>query len=431
MPGLLADAFDDPREQALLTLGLGLMGTPGGFARGLSTAGQQALGVYSAGRERQRTNAREDARDIQAQAAFQLQQQMAQLQLQQAQAEAQKRAALQAALERNRLSPTQVGMGAGAAAGDVGPSPGNLQRVQASAPGFNRQRYLGDLWGIDPTQAMSMETALRKEQPKLSKLEPMRDAQGRMVNVAVFEDGTSKVLPYGVRPDIALQNMGGQTVAIDKNAVQNGNIWQMSATPDAQLSAQTQRRGQDMVDARADQATAASGNVEYKQDAQGNWMALPKRITSPGAQITPIPVGSASKTAVDSRDALSLIADAKELVPKATSSGVGQGVDWLGNQVGMSSAGADNAAKLRVLGGALMLKTPRLEGPQSDADRKLYAELAGRVGDAGVPVSQRLAALQQMEKMHTRTLARTGKPGAAPWAPAPGGGGAFKFLGVD
>jgi hypothetical protein len=249
MVGLLADSFDDPREQALLTLGLGLMGTPGSFSRGLSTAGQQALGVYSAGRQRQRANLREermdrreDARDTQAQAAFQLQQQMAQLQYQQAQAEAAKRAALQGALERNRLSPAQVGLGAGAAAGSVGPTPGNLDRVQAAAPGFNRQGFLGDLWGIDPTQAIAMETAMRKEQAKLKETRTQIDpATNQPVDVMYFDDGTTKVVPYGSKPDIQLLGLGNRTEAVDKNRVKPGSIWQQGMDPGSAASNQLAR----------------------------------------------------------------------------------------------------------------------------------------------------------------------------------------------
>ena len=246
MPGLLADAFDDPREQALLTLGLGLMGTPGSFARGLSTAGQQALGVYSAGRERQRVNQREertmrreDARDTQAQAAFQLQQQMAALQYQQAQAEAKKRADLQAALERNRRSPQQVAMGAAGgptvAAADA-LATGNVQ------PGFNQQGYINDLWGIDPTQAVALQQALKKEQPKVKESRTVMDrATGEPVEMVLFDDGTSKILPFGSKPDIQILGLGNRQEAVDKLRIKPGSIWQQGMDPGSAASNQLAR----------------------------------------------------------------------------------------------------------------------------------------------------------------------------------------------
>jgi len=84
--------------------------------------------------------------------------------------------------------------------------------------------------------ALEIDQKLKKEQPKLSKLEAMRDPSGRMVNVAVFEDGTTKVLPFGVKPDVALQSLGNQLVAIDKNTAQDGASWKMGATPGEMLT---------------------------------------------------------------------------------------------------------------------------------------------------------------------------------------------------
>lgn len=51
----LGTNLDDPKTQALLALGLGLLGSRGSFGQSLSDAGQQALGVYNSGRQRQGT----------------------------------------------------------------------------------------------------------------------------------------------------------------------------------------------------------------------------------------------------------------------------------------------------------------------------------------------------------------------------------------
>jgi hypothetical protein len=80
-----------------------------------------------------------------------------------------------------------------------------------------------------------------------------------------------------------------------------------------------------------------------------------------------------------------------------TASGVGTMVDWLGGQFGASPAGADEAAQLKVIGGALVGKVPRFRGAQSDKDVNLYREMAGRIGDSTVPISQRKAALEKVK----------------------------------
>jgi hypothetical protein len=80
-----------------------------------------------------------------------------------------------------------------------------------------------------------------------------------------------------------------------------------------------------------------------------------------------------------------------------TASGIGTMVDWLGGQFGASPAGADEAAQLKVIGGALVGKVPRFRGAQSDKDVNLYREMAGRIGDSTVPISQRKAALEKVK----------------------------------
>ncbi len=82
-----------------------------------------------------------------------------------------------------------------------------------------------------------------------------------------------------------------------------------------------------------------------------------------------------------------------------TASGVGAMADSVGGFFGYSPDGADKAAEMKAVGGALTAKMPRMEGPQSDADRKMYVEMAGQIGDASVPLSQREAALDVVEAL--------------------------------
>lgn len=82
-----------------------------------------------------------------------------------------------------------------------------------------------------------------------------------------------------------------------------------------------------------------------------------------------------------------------------TGSGVGAVVDKAGSMVGVSPKGAAEADQLKVLSGVLTSKVPRFEGPQSDADRKFYVEMAGQVGDSTLPISRRVAALETVKRL--------------------------------
>jgi hypothetical protein len=90
---------------------------------------------------------------------------------------------------------------------------------------------------------------------------------------------------------------------------------------------------------------------------------------------------------------------AEPLINEATGSGVGAGRDQLAAFFGKSTTGAQAIAQLLPLQAALMLNQPRMEGPQSDQDVKLYRQAAGQIGDPAVPRETKLAALKTIRRL--------------------------------
>jgi len=88
--------------------------------------------------------------------------------------------------------------------------------------------------------------------------------------------------------------------------------------------------------------------------------------------------------------------------PLPTQSYGGMALNALGGIIGKTPAGAAEADRLKVIGGAMVMAMPRMEGPQSDADVKLYREMAGRVGDETIPIERRLASLNEVEKLYSK-----------------------------
>jgi hypothetical protein len=94
--------------------------------------------------------------------------------------------------------------------------------------------------------------------------------------------------------------------------------------------------------------------------------------------------------------------------PLPTQSMGGAVVDFLGGVIGKTPSGAGPADRLKVIGGAMTMAMPRMEGPQSDADTRLYREMAGRVGDDTLSIQRRLDALDQVEKIYSKYGKSTG-----------------------
>jgi len=104
----------------------------------------------------------------------------------------------------------------------------------------------------------------------------------------------------------------------------------------------------------------------------------------------------------DATDAINILQQAAPLINKATASGAGTAVDYLAGLGGMSTAGAEAADQLKVLGGALVSKMPKMSGPQSDKDVQLYKEMAGRIGDPMIPAARKKAAMQTIMELQAK-----------------------------
>lgn len=87
---------------------------------------------------------------------------------------------------------------------------------------------------------------------------------------------------------------------------------------------------------------------------------------------------------------------------KPTASGGGALMDSAANFFGGSTKGADTASKLDTLSGWLVSNVPRMEGPQSDKDVLTYKTMAAEVGDRTKPISQRLAAAQELKALQAK-----------------------------
>jgi hypothetical protein len=105
----------------------------------------------------------------------------------------------------------------------------------------------------------------------------------------------------------------------------------------------------------------------------------------------------------DATEAMGIIQQALPLINKSTSSGIGTNIDEANAYLfGGALPGAKAAASLKVLGGALVSKMPKMSGPQSDKDVLLYKEMAGRLGDSTVPASSKQEAMQTLYDLQAK-----------------------------
>lgn len=157
---------------------------------------------------------------------------------------------------------------------------------------------------------------------------------------------------------------------------------------------------------KEDPFTQASLEKRYGKAEKGyQWTPDGRQVPAAGGQ-----------KAEDAKDVLELLKQAEPLIDKSTGSYTGAVVDKVQQVFGASNEGADAAAKLRALQGALIAKMPKMSGPQSDKDVQLYREMAGEIGDPTIPAARKRAAMETIRQINERHA--TGSAAAQPTMPA-------------
>jgi len=147
-------------------------------------------------------------------------------------------------------------------------------------------------------------------------------------------------------------------------------------------------------------------------DAEGNIAPMPKfteartaikAAESKGTEIGK-KEGELTSKSISAPQVLNLVSQAEELLPQATSGRL-QNIYTAGTQaIGKSTKMSKADSRLDVIAAGLTSNVPRMEGPQSDADTRLYKEAAGNVGNRNLPAGDRMAALQTVKGLNEKYL---------------------------
>lgn len=121
-----------------------------------------------------------------------------------------------------------------------------------------------------------------------------------------------------------------------------------------------------------------------------------------------VPAAPDNKTQ-NANDIDTYIEQANKLLGNASNGLISSAVTGGKEVFGVSSDSSKADAQLKVISGNLVLKQPRMEGPQSDADRKLYQQMAADVANPLVPIETRQAALLTLKELNNKYLPNNGQ----------------------
>jgi hypothetical protein len=170
------------------------------------------------------------------------------------------------------------------------------------------------------------------------------------------------------------------------------------------------------------QALDANGNPVFIQPTKDG--SPPRVIPGVRPPMSAAEERSASEQRTRERTARQMVSgleDARAILDagRATESGVGNLIDAAARLVGQTTIGAQDAARLEALSGWLVANVPRMEGPQSNFDVQNYQTMAGKIGDRTVPISERKAALAEVEQLQRKYAEINGTPMPPATPPAP------------
>jgi len=280
----------------------------------------------------------------------------------------------------------------------------------AASPEYlvNYYRQRGDaLMNVDVDAAKIQYDLAEKQRAKLMKRETLI-RNGKPVSVLTYEDGREMDSTYDALPDNQVVDMGGSQAIIDRNLPQAGTQFAKSASPEALLSAETARRGQNMSDVRAREANAINRQGQQSQlindPTQGP--ILVDKGTGQARQVMmngqAVQGEAAAKREASAENLIPLLKQGVGLIDGATGSYWGTAIDHGARLFGGATGGAEKIAQLRVLEGNIMMAQPRMEGPQSNLDVDLYRQMAAQIGDPTVPNSTKKLALATVYDLYKK-----------------------------
>lgn len=240
------------------------------------------------------------------------------------------------------------------------------------------------------TKTLASEQAFREQQAQLQ-----REAQAQALQQQIASREQAGRDSADLRRELAQMQMQNSRDLAAMRAQNGGNPY-YQALPTAQGYAKFNARtgqmepisinGQSVLPAAQDPTLQGKlSGAKAVGEAEG------KRQYNMGG------VGDVISQARNILSGLDPVTGQKQALP--TASGVGNLADAIGATVGYAVPGAAQADQLKAIGGQLVSKMPRMEGPQSNYDVQNYKEMAGDVGNPNLPIERRLAALKAVENI--------------------------------
>jgi hypothetical protein len=210
--------------------------------------------------------------------------------------------------------------------------------------------------------------------------------QGMIDKLATQSFGANSTIegPSGIRQAMPAPEPGTVNVLID-------------GKPTAMPIAQARELNAKFRGAEAGAVEAARAEFDFVTAPDPNNSAqkilVPKsRVAELSAAGTPL-VAEIDKKIAQGQSMIELAQRAQAILPNATSGAISNLATMATDAAGIPTNKSAADGQLRIIGAQLVSNVPRMEGPQSDADVKLYRQAAADVANGNIPYQTRIKSL--------------------------------------
>lgn len=219
---------------------------------------------------------------------------------------------------------------------------------------------------------------------------------------------TGEVAPTGVTPAEKLMqiNRGSQIDLANPYTGQAQTSLGVGMSPGQAASLSQAERHFNMSHELSRQNAAFSRQQATKPQFKDGYWVTPPNASNPQGGLIPTelataPKGSnAEKARMSERIKNTLGNDTEQLIKEATGSTFGSLRDSAASFVGVTTDPAKANATLKLRAATLAGNMPRFEGPQSDADRQYYLEMAGDLANPSKTTQEKLMALKELKRIN-------------------------------
>jgi hypothetical protein len=295
--------------------------------------------------------------------------------------------------------------------------PGTTVNMPTSMqPMWVRNKETNQMEWVQPNNRGTFDLS-KYEQAGTTEIEKLIGARDRLPQGSadrnVLQGMIDKLATQSFAPNATVVSPTGTTQATPAPLPNTTNVM-VDGVLTAMPIAQAEELNARFKGAEAGAVEGARANFEFVTAPDPNnptqKILVPKsRVAELSAAGTPL-VSEIDKKVAQGQSMIELAQRAQAILPSATSGAISNLATMATDAAGIPTNKSAADGQLRVIGAQLVSNVPRMEGPQSDADVKLYKQAAADVANANIPYQTRIKSLNTIIDLNQKYAQGGAKP---------------------